>query len=378
MFNNTSSCADPQLHSAAAADVAKTAAYLLIFVISTIGNLLVIVVMVKDRRLRAVVINQFIVSMAIADLLTSLFNMTVEIWIHIKKIAGQEVVWFDGVGGIVLCKVIVFVQGLSIACSVLTLAAIAVNRFFAVFYPLRMNFTKSLSTITIGIIWFVSFAAASPMLYAMKVFKDVRGNLYCMEQWSPAFDNESSHRNYTIFLLTLLYVLPLAAITVLYTAVVRKVWKRQVPGNITAPNQLVELVTKKRVLRMLITVVIVFGLCWLPYYTYLSLSFIGNGCPPVNVMFLGLFLGHANSAINPCIYAIFNKECRSSFMSVHRACLPTLPRSRALWKPNQSTMIQQTNFGMEETTREQGRRSPPIKEIKEVAQSSLEASTFNS
>lgn len=367
MFNNTSFCAGSELPSAIATEIAKTAAYLLIFVISTVGNLLLIKIMVKDRRLRSVAINQFIVSMAMADLLTSLFNMTVEIWIHIKKAAGQQIVWFDGTGGVVLCKVIVFVQGLSMACSVLTLIAIAVNRFFAVFYPLRMGFTKSLSTFTIGFIWLVSVATASPMLYAMKVIETEDGNLQCIEQWSPAFDGESSHKNYTLFLLTLLYALPLAAISVLYTAVVRKVWKRQVPGNLTAPNQLVELVTKKRVLRMLITVVIVFGLCWLPYYTYLFMYFIVNGCPPASVMFLGLFLGHANSAINPCVYAIFNKECRGSLRSVNRTCLPMLPLSRVPRTTNQNTM-KQTYLGTEDTTRELGRRSSPIKEMKELTQ----------
>lgn len=363
MSNNTSTCPDPGEPSAAAA-VAKAAAYLLIFVVSTLGNLLVVLVVGKNHRLRSAAINQLIVSMALADLLTSLFNMTVEIWIHSTEATGQQVVWFDGVGGIALCKIIVFMQGLSMACSVLTLTAVAVNRFFAVFYPFRIGSNStSLSIIIIGFIWLVSCAAASPMLYAMKVI-EVDGHLQCIEQWAPAFDGESSQEHYTLFLLTLLYALPLAAITVLYTAVVRKVWRRQVPGNITAPNQLVELVTKKRVLRMLITVVVVFGLCWLPYYTYLlqfyivhSSSYCGT---PANVMFIGLFLGHANSAINPCIYAIFNKEYRSGFSSVQRACLPTLHGSRVPRNVNQSGSMKRTQFGTEEMTmREQGRRSSP-------------------
>lgn len=359
MPNNTSSCEDSALPLAAAAEIAKAAAYLLIFVMSTVGNLLIIIIVLKDRRLRSVAINQFIVSMAIADLLTSLFNMTVEIWIHIKKAAGQQIFWFEGAGGVVLCKGIVFVQGLSIACSVLTLIAIAVNRFFAVFYPLQMGSTKSLSTFAIAFIWLVSIATSSPMLYAMKVIQREDGNLHCIEQWSPAFEDESPNRNYTLFLITLLYALPLAAITVFYTAIVRKVWKRQVPGNLTAPNQLVELATRKRVLRMLITVVIVFGLCWLPYYTYLSMFFIVDSCPPANVMFIGLFLGHANSALNPCIYAIFNKECRSSLRNFNRACLPMLHGSRLPRMTNQNTM-KLTEFGTEGTTREQGKRSSPF------------------
>ena len=370
MSSNTSSCEDLALPSAAAAEIAKTAAYLLIFAISTVGNLLVIIIVVKNSRLRSVALNQFIVSMAIADFMTSLFNMTVEIWIHVKKAAGQQIFWFEGAGGVVLCKSIVFVQGLSIACSVLTLIAIAVNRFFAVFYPLKMGSYKSVSTFTIAFIWLVSFATSSPMLYAMKVIQREDGNLHCIEQWSPAFEGDSPHKNYTLFLLTLLYALPLAAISILYTAIVRKVWKRQVPGNLTAPNQLVELATKKRVLRMLITVVIVFGLCWLPYYTYLCMNFVVDSCPPANVMFIGLFLGHANSAINPCIYAVFNKEYRSSLRSFNRACLPRLPGSRIPRTTNQNTM-KLTEFGTEGTTRELGKRPSPFSEMKGVTQPQL-------
>lgn len=332
-----------------AASVAKAAAFLLIFVVSVIGNLLVIVVVGKNRRLRSCTVNQLIMSRALADLLTSLFNMTVEIWIYTKEATGTRVVWFAGGGGVVLCKIIVFVQGMSMACSVLTLTAIAVNRFFAVFFPLKVGSSKSLSAIVIGFSWLVSCAIASPMLYAMKVI-EVDGNLQCKEQWAPAFDGELSPEIYTLLLLTLLYALPLTVITVLYTAVVRKVWRRQVPGNIIVPNQLVELVTKKRVLRMLITVVVVFGLCWMPYYTYVFLNFIVYGTPqlatPANVLFIGLFLGHANSAINPCIYAIFNKEYRSSLTRVHCACLSVLQVSRVSRNFNKSS-LRRTQFGTE-------------------------------
>ena len=381
--NNTSSCPDPgsDLTKGEAAEIAKAVAYLCIFILSTVGNFLVVVLILRDRRLRSVAINQFIVSMAMADLLTSLFNMTIEIWIHIKYSTGQQVFWLDGAGGVILCKTIVFVQGLSMACSVLTLVAMAVNRYFAVFFPLKMGTTKSLSTLTIVIIWLVSTVTASPMLYAMRVIEKPDGTLHCIEDWTPAFDSKKSHRNYTIFLLTILYAIPLVAVTMLYTAVVRKVWKRQVPGNITAPNQSVELVTKKRVLRMLITIVIVFGLCWLPYYTYLSLLSIIHGCPPEYVSFLGLFLGHANSAINPCIYAIFNKECRASLRGAKGACFPTMHESRVpIIATNQNT-VRQTDLGFEETSRGQERRTlliREIKEMKEITQSPLRMSPFNS
>lgn len=338
----------------AAVAAAKSAVYLVIFFISTLGNGLIILVVAKNQRLRSASINRLIVSMAVADLLTSIFNMTVEICIYTKEATGQRFVWFQGPGSDFFCKIIAFVQGLSFASSVLTLTAIAVNRFFAVFFPLKMPaISGPLTSIGIGVIWLVSIAIASPMLYAQKVIEEDCG-VQCKEQWSPAFDGETSPKIYTLVLLISLYVVPLVVITILYTAIVRKVWKRQVPGNIIAPNRLVELLTKKRVLRMLITIMVIFAISWLPYYTYLFLNFVVLSPPHqierVNVMFVGLFLGHANSAINPCIYVIFNKEYRSGFIGVNRTLLSTL---------NQASRVPMTYLNQSSTRRTQ----PPTEEI---------------
>ncbi|XP_068744524.1 QRFP-like peptide receptor [Montipora capricornis] len=363
MSNNTSSCQVPYIPMAGLA-AAKAAAYLMIFAISVLGNVLIILVVGKNQRLRSAPINRFIVSMAVADILTTLFNMMIEICIYTREATGQRFVWFNGPGSNFLCKIIAFIQGISLASSVLTLTAIAVNRFFAVFFPLKMpGLSKPLTNFVIGLIWVVSCAIASPMLYAMKVVKK-DCIVQCYERWSPAFDDKSSPKIYTLVLLVSLYIVPLSVMTVLYTAIVRKVWTRQVPGNIIAPNQLVELATKKRVLRMLITIVVVFALCWMPYYTYLLLIFLVHSSfheiASVNVMFVGLFLGHANSAINPCIYAIFNKEYRSGFTNVNRAFLSSLNHaSRVPLSHLNSSSLRRTQLPTAQMAKQE-KRSPTL------------------
>ena len=353
-INGSGFCTGSRMTASTATAAVRAAAYVVMAMLSILGNVLVVAVVLKNGRLRSVTLNQRIASMAVADLLTSVFNMTIEIWINVENAHGRKIVWFDGLLGVILCKLVVFIQGSSVACSVSILTAIAVNRFFAVFYPLKVvRYSNSLATLTISSIWLVSFAIASPMLYAMKVV-ETDGVFHCIEKWAPAFDNSSSNKIYTLFLFGFLYVSPLAIITVVYSAIVRKVWRRQVSGIVIVPNRLLEFSTRKGVLRMLITVVVTFGLCWLPYYTYLLLAFVIHqqpDCgPPSNIMFFGLFLGHANSAINPCIYAIFNKEYRSGLLSLHRACLSRISR-----RPNHSR-IRMTQLATEETTREQAGR----------------------
>ena len=299
----------------------KAASYFVVIFVSIVGNSLIIRVVTKTRRMRTA-INRLIVNMAASDLLTTMVTMVIETYVYITQALSKSSTWFGGVEGIILCKIIIFVQGIAISSSVLTLVAIALNRFVAVLFPFRSSQFQNLSTVAIVVIWVVSCILVSPILYAAKVV-EMEGSPYCVEEWSPLFDNKTASEQYTLVLFGLLYAFPLVLISVLYSCVVYKVWVRQVPGNVTAPNQQLELQTKKRVLKMLITVVVVFTLCWLPYHVYLLLAFfVHNGECPISpqYIFFGLLLGHTNSAINPCIYVIFNRDFRQGFLEFLRTC----------------------------------------------------------
>lgn len=140
----------------------------------------------------------------------------------------------------------------------------------------------------------------------------------CLETWQlPPVNNSSAPKDFTIVLFLFFYAIPLLAMSFLYSIIIYKLWIRKVPGQRTEANQQQADRSKKKVLRMLLVVVIVFAMCWLPIYITQFIFFYGDPCgPPIPFIYTGFFLGHANSAINPILYVLFNENYRKGFRDI--------------------------------------------------------------
>ena len=197
--------------------VFKLIAYSIILFGSLVGNVLVILVVVLNRHMRSVT-NYLIVNMAVADLLLTAFNMPVTI----KVIATRSIDW-----SVVLCKIIPFTQSVSVASSVLTLTAIAIDRFLAILYPLKRYVTFPVAYYMIAVVWIVSIAVNSPFLYAMKlVFNKKSKKNSCLEIWTPVF-SQNSDKDFTVVLFVTFYVFPLSTMSVLYSFVIHNLLVRK-------------------------------------------------------------------------------------------------------------------------------------------------------
>lgn len=66
-----------------------------------------------------------------------------------------------------------------------------------------------------------------------------------------------------------------------------------------------------------------FIVCWMPFFTMYVVRAFCPQCIP-SVLFSVLFwLGYCNSAINPCIYALFSRDFRYAFQKIVCQCLCT-------------------------------------------------------
>ena len=316
--NSTGETAPP-----ASADVfiilLKTVATGLLMMVSLIGNTLVVCVVFQSLRMRTVT-NYLIVNMACADFLYTL-------------VAGPPLVimileeenWAMGSRGrgIYFCQVVNVAQYILIPVSLLTLAAIAFDRFFAILIPLKRIITKRVFNWILLAIWMTSAAIGAPMIYSLRI--DIfEGELRCYEEWTPAFDDESAKRIYTIVSFAVVFCFPLFIITVLYTIICRHLWFMKMPGEIgqeESHNFIKHRNSRRKVVKMLIAVVVVFLASWLPLsVANLLLYFSTDTYIPDSVYFTCLFLMRASCALNPAVYAIFSENYRQGFKRVLARC----------------------------------------------------------
>ena len=272
----------------------------------------------------------------------------------------------EGPFGQISCKLVLFSQGTSMACSIITLTALAFERYFAVVFPMWKAVTITTTRWLIALIWIASFSSTSPILYAAKV-QLFEGVPYCIENWAPAFDPKRAPAIYTIVSFVLLYALPLLVISVLYSIIIAKVWGRHIPGNITPANVRLLNKSRKNVLKMLITVVLAFAFCWFLMHLNVFLQEFSDVFPapcgiPIGLQTTGFLFGHANSAINCCIYVIFSQDFRRGFKDTMKPLFP---------KRSETLLLNTTRGTTMETTRSTHRRQPQPESFKSIENTTI-------
>ena len=277
-----------------------------IFIIAVIGNSLVIYI-VSTREYMRNSTNILIANMAVADILMACIFPYVLKWLYV----GTQ--WFGTFMGTFLCKFFHSAQVLSIACSVISLVFISVDRCLVVWFPLRRIFTSKVLKASLVASWVYSLAFAMPLIVVSNVRVEDDGRYHCFEyDWRT---NEAKQR-YVLSFTIGTYVIPLVFITIAYILIAIKLCKRELPGVQTLEYQKKAHETTKKAITMLVTVVVVFALCWLPLQAreIMLICFPETiSLFPVELEIFLTWIGVLNSAINPCLYVIFSENFRREF-----------------------------------------------------------------
>ncbi|XP_042592089.1 pyroglutamylated RF-amide peptide receptor [Cyprinus carpio] len=305
----------------ASAKTAFVILYTVIFLLALIGNSLVVYIVLRKRGIQTAT-NIFICSLAVSDLLISFFCIPFTL---LQNISSE---WF---GGVLVCKTVPFVQTTAIVTGILTMTCIAVERYQGIVHPLKIKrqCTPQRAYRMLVVVWIAAMMVGSPMLFVqqLEVKYDFLYDLHhvcCQERWSS-----SAHRKqYATFILVFLFLLPLAAMLLLYTLIGIKLWIRKQVGDSSVLNTMSQREVckisrkKRRAIKMMVTIVVLFTVCWAPFhmvhmlfeYNYLNKTYDDI---TVNMLIaVAQAIGFSNSFNNPIIYAFMNENFQKNCMSM--------------------------------------------------------------
>ncbi|XP_076341272.1 orexin receptor type 2-like [Tachypleus tridentatus] len=241
----------------------------------------------------------------------------------------------------------VFVS-VSVCVSVLTLSFISLDRWYAICYPLHFKSTTVRAKAVIFLIWLSSFLLVLPDAIVLEtrpnpnLHVDTHYLMDCTYMWDQVYT-----RIYQLYIVATLYAVPFLLMAVTYFQIARVLWKKNIPGSeeregsdrkdgTTAMSQSCrtrktricsantgcegQIRCRRKAAKMLIAVVVVFGICYLPVHLLNTLRYT-IGLPQTHATSVASLLSHwlcyANSAANPIIYNFmsgrFRKEFKNSF-----------------------------------------------------------------
>ena len=285
---------------------------MLVLVASLMGNILVLVVLKKNFRRRLMTTNSYLIAnMSVIDVLFAVQKLPLAY--NNLVLNGHWVL--QGSIGMVLCKIDVFFSLIFMVTTNLTILTISVDRFLVVYVLYKKIITRRVCFVIIFLTWLISTMFASPMLYYADLKRRTKLHTTCT----------LPDKQVKLWYIVLAGILPttVVAMLVLYTAIGVRLWRRRnFPGN---PSQATHAQREKRncdIFRMLITLIVVFYVCYLPLLT-LSLShYIGfySVFKKKQGRFIALVVMFMNGAINPLIYYIFSKSFRDGVKAALAKC----------------------------------------------------------
>ncbi|XP_035507469.1 cholecystokinin receptor [Scophthalmus maximus] len=352
--------------------------YSLIFFLSVFGNLLIIVVLTVNKRMRTVT-NTFLLSLALSDLMLAVFCMPFTLIPSILK---------DFIFGAAMCKIVSYLMGISVSISTFSLVAIAIERYSAICNPLKSRVwqTRSHAYRVIAATWVVAFVIMIPypIISHLESFQrpDNTTAHQCRNKWPLPMEEQTWY----ILLLLVLFAIPGVVMIVAYGLISRELYRgiqfemghkkdsTDVKNGLTStvscgsddgdgcyvnvvqrPHSMemstmaasgravkaerlrsntseAKLEAKKRVIRMLVVIVVLFFLCWMPLYCAntwrafdnLSATHALSGAP---IAFIHL-LCYTSACVNPIIYCFMNTRFRKALLATFSCCAAPCHRRR--------------------------------------------------
>ena len=269
--------------------------YCMVLLVGLTGNALIITLVYKRKDLRKT-INQLIANMAFSDFVFQLTFIPVEL---AKAAYGQ---WpIAEPAGSIVCKIQSFVIYVSISVSVQSLTWIALDRFIAVVFPMKVHLISfRFRVLAIASTWIVALLFGSVSSIDSKVVHK-NGALDCTEETTPISQYAGAAGSFA----------SLISITILYCIIAVTLRRK----NKALPTAAVKgnVQRKRQAMKLSICVVAAFYLCFIPLIIIVLLSerVLERSCLLFRVLrpLTGLMINLSSTA-NPIICFVFVENYR--------------------------------------------------------------------
>ncbi|XP_029511120.2 adenosine receptor A2b-like [Oncorhynchus nerka] len=296
---------------------------LVIAFLAVTGNMLVCWAVCLNSTLQSIT-NYFVVSLAVADIAVGLLAIPFAITISTGFCANFHGCLF------IACFVLVLTQS-----SIFSLLAIAVDRYIAIKSPLRYNslVTSGRAKGIIAVCWVLSVGIGlTPMLGWNRGVNSTNSSS-CPEGMTECLFEGVVTLEYMVYFNFFGCVLvPLLAMLVIYARIFMaarrqlrlmdlKLAHMHAPGACSSSTSSRSTLQKEvHAAKSLAIIVGLFALCWLPLHIINCFNLFCQDCgrPHVWVMNIAIILSHANSVVNPFIYAYRIREFRHTFRRILR------------------------------------------------------------
>ncbi|XP_038113436.1 5-hydroxytryptamine receptor 1 [Culex quinquefasciatus] len=298
-----------------------------------VGNILVCVAVCLVRKLRRPC-NYLLVSLAVSDLCVACLVMPPAL---MYEVLGE---WNFGR---VFCDIWVSFDVLSCTASILNLCAISVDRYWAITKPLEYGVkrTPRRMMLCVALVWLAAACISLPPLLIL-------GNKHTIGEGDDQrpFCAVCEDVGYQIYATLGSFYIPLAVMLFVYYQIfraARRIVKDEKRAQTRLENSLAvdknqamlkppepvvnssgsphqkklrfQLAKERKASTTLGIIMSAFTICWLPFFILaLVRPLMDDDYPTLSSFFL--WLGYANSLLNPIIYATLNRDFRKPFQEI--------------------------------------------------------------
>ncbi|XP_074855682.1 melanopsin [Carettochelys insculpta] len=298
---------------------------LVVGITGTLGNFLVIYAFCRSKSLRTPA-NMFIINLAISDFLMSITQAPIFFATSLHKH------WIFGKKG---CELYAFCGALFGITSMITLMAIALDRYFVITRPLAsiVVMSKKKALIILLAVWLYSLAWSLPPFFGWSAY--VPEGLLTSCTWDY-MSFTPSVRAYTMLLFCFVFFIPLIAIIYSYVFIFKAIKNANKAvqnigsdDNKVSQRQYQKMKNEWKMAKIALIVILLYVISWSPYSAVALVAFAGYAhvlTPFMNT--IPAVIAKASAIHNPIIYAITHPKYRTAIAKYVPCLRPLLRVSR--------------------------------------------------